>query len=69
MHQGSGSTNDRHSLVWGLDEAFNHSLERVSKKRFGFGEQIHCFCLDKRPLHWRKWNRCPSLPADGILEP
>ena len=25
--------------------------------------------LGEDPLHWRKWNRCPSLLADGILEP
>ena len=31
MHQGSGSTNDRHSLVWGLDQPFNHSETRIQK--------------------------------------
>ena len=25
--------------------------------------------LGKDPLHWRKWNRCPRLLADVILEP
>ena len=25
--------------------------------------------LGEDPLHWRKWNRCPCLLADGILEP
>ena len=25
--------------------------------------------LGEDPLHWRKWNRCPHLLADGILEP
>ena len=29
MHQGSGSTNDRRSLVWGLDQPFNHSGTRI----------------------------------------
>ena len=23
----------------------------------------------QRPLHWRKWNRCPVFLADGMLEP
>ena len=26
-------------------------------------------CLGKNHLHWRKWNRCSGLTADGILEP
>ena len=25
--------------------------------------------LGEDPLHWRKWNCCPGLLADGILEP
>ena len=25
--------------------------------------------LGEDPLQWRKWNRCPRLLADGILEP
>ena len=31
MHQGSGNINDRHSLVWGLDQPFNLSGTRIKK--------------------------------------
>ena len=31
MHQGSGNINDRHSLVWDLDQAFNRSETRINK--------------------------------------
>ena len=31
MYQGSGNIDDQHSLVWGLDQAFNHSETRIKK--------------------------------------